>query len=63
MEPERGLYAKEEKELADKLAAYKATLSEKEIRDIIDFTKHLKAYQEEEESQENLEKIPMPGKR
>lgn len=62
MEPERGLYAKEEKELADKLAAYKATLSEKEIRDIIDFTKHLKAYQEEEESQENLEKIPMLGR-
>lgn len=59
MEPEKGLYAREEKELADKLAAYKASLSDQEVQNIVDFTKHLKEYQEAEELPENLEKIPM----
>ena len=44
--PERGLNQKKEEALREKLAAYKASLNEKEIQDIIDATKHLKLYQD-----------------
>ncbi len=57
--PKEGLTAKEEKELADKLQAYKATLSEEEIQKIVDDTHALHAYQDAEEAPENLAKIPM----
>ena len=57
--PKEGLTAKEEKELADKLQAYKATLSEEEILKIVEATHALHAYQDAEEAPENLEKIPM----
>lgn len=57
--PERGLGAKKEAELAEKLAAYKAGLSEEEITKLIEDTKHLKAYQEEPSPREELDKIPM----
>ncbi len=57
--PKEGLTAKEEKELADRLAAYKAELSDEEIAQIVADTKALHAYQEEEDSPEKLAMIPM----
>lgn len=57
--PEKGLNAKTEKELEEKLEAYKATLGKEEIQKLIDDTKHLKAYQEEPSPKEDLEKIPL----
>ncbi len=57
--PREGLTGKEEKELADKLAVYKAGLTSEEIRQIVADTKALRAYQEMEDTPENLTKIPM----
>lgn len=57
--PKEGLTAKEEKELADKLAAYKAGLTSEEISQIVEDTKALRAYQEMEDTPENLAKIPL----
>ena len=57
--PKEGLTTKEEKELADKLEAYKATLSQEELQKIVEDTHALHAYQDAEEATENLEKIPM----
>ncbi|MBQ8664143.1 MAG: insulinase family protein [Eubacterium sp.] len=59
MEPEQGLTAKDEKALAEKLAAYKASLSEEEIDEIVAFTKQLEDYQDEPNSEEGLATIPM----
>lgn len=58
-EPQYGLNARKEEELAKKLEAYKASLSARERQEIVDFTHHLKKYQEEPSLPENLEKIPM----
>ena len=57
--PEKGLTARQEEELKEKLASYKESLSPEERQQIADFTKHLKAYQSEPSPQEDLEKIPM----
>ena len=57
--PEKGLNARTEKELEEKLRAYKETLSREEIQKLIEDTKHLKAYQEEPSPKEDLEKIPL----
>ena len=59
LEPERGLTSKKDKELANKLAKYKASLSEEQIEELINSTKALKKYQEEPSTQEELEKIPL----
>lgn len=59
IEPEKGLNAKKEEQLAKKLAAYKESLSKEEIQQLIADTKHLKQYQEEPSPREELEKIPM----
>ena len=59
VEPEKGLNARTEEELKKRLAAFKERLSEEEIRQLIADTAHLKAYQEEPSSKEDLEKIPM----
>lgn len=56
--PEKGLTAKKDKELAEKLSAYKAALSEEEIWQIVEDTKALRAYQEEEDTPEALACIP-----
>ena len=56
--PEKGLAAKREKELADKLHAYQATLSKEQLQRIVDETNALKAYQEEEDTPEALKTIP-----
>ena len=57
--PKEGLTAKEERELADRLAAYKAELTEAEIAQIVEDTKALREYQEMEDAPENIAKIPM----
>lgn len=57
--PEKGLNAKADQKLKDKLAAYKNSLSDEEIEHLIEDTKHLKEYQEEPSPKEDLEKIPM----
>lgn len=59
IEPERGLNAKNEEELAAKLKLYKDSLCEAELEQLIADTKHLKAYQEEPSTKEEIEKIPM----
>lgn len=57
--PEVNKTAREEAALAERLAAYKASLSQEEIQALVDQTKALKAYQEEPSTPEDLEKIPM----
>ena len=57
--PKRGLTAEQDEALRKKLAAYKESLSEEELREIIAFTEHLKEYQSEPSSQEELAKIPL----
>ncbi len=59
IEPEKGLNEKNEKALAETLAAYKASLSEEELAQLIADTVHLKEYQQEPSPKEVLEKIPM----
>jgi len=59
VEPEKGLNEKTEKALEEKLAAYKQSLSKEEVARLIADTAHLKAYQQEPSSREDLEKIPM----
>jgi presequence protease len=59
IKPEKGLTTKKEKELATKLKAYKDTLSDEEIQEIVDKTEDLLQYQEEESSQEALDSIPL----
>ena len=51
--------AREDEALAERLKAYRDSLSDKERKEIVQKTKELKAYQEEPSSQEDLEKIPM----
>lgn len=57
--PKEGLVAEKEAALAAKLKAYKDSLSEDEIKKIVEETKALKQYQEEESREEDLAKIPM----
>lgn len=59
VKPERGLTAKTEKALAEKLQAYKESLTAEEIETLVERTKALTAYQEEPSAKEDLEKIPV----
>lgn len=56
--PEYGLNTRKEEMLSEKLQAYKESLSEKERQEVIDFTHHLRKYQEEPSSPEDMEKLP-----
>ena len=60
--PEKGLNRAKEQALADKLAAYKAGLSDEEVQALIAQTRHLREYQEEPSKEEDLLKIPMLGR-
>ena len=51
--------ARMEKELEEKLAAYKAGLSEEERNRLVAATKELEAYQESEDAPEDMAKIPV----
>lgn len=57
--PKKGLTAERDRQLREKLAAYKASLSKEEIGRIVADTKALKAWQETPDTKENLAKIPM----
>lgn len=57
--PEKGLTAKREQEITDKLQAYKESLSKDQIEQLTTQTKALTEYQEAPETQEALESIPM----
>ena len=57
--PKKGLNKVREDALAEKLAAYKATLSPEEIKKLVEQTHHLHQYQEEPSADEDLRKIPM----
>ena len=59
VKPERGRTARMDKELENKLAAYKASLSKEEVEALVKATEQLLEYQEEEEKPEDMEKIPV----
>lgn len=59
IKPEYGLQEKREKDLKEKLAAYKATLSDAEIAKIIEIYKKVEEFREKEDAKEDLEKIPL----
>lgn len=60
--PVRGLTEKKDRELAEKLRAYKESLTKDELEHIILQTRDLEAFQEEEDKPENLAKIPLLGR-
>ena len=57
--PEKGLAAKRDKELEEKLENYRKSLSDEELTRMVENTKALEAYQEAEEAPEALTCIPM----
>lgn len=59
VKPKRGLGNEREEALANELSDYKASLSDEEIKKLIEDTEHLKKYQEEPSSDEDLRKLPM----
>lgn len=59
VKPKCGLGNEREEALAKELSDYKASLSDEEIKKLIEDTEHLKKYQEEPSSDENLRKLPM----
>ncbi len=59
LRPVKNLSAKKDAQTADKLAAYKASLSENDIDSLIKATFDLKAYQDEPDDPKVLEMVPM----
>lgn len=59
VKPKRGLGNEREEALEKELSDYKASLSDEEIKKLIEDTEHLKKYQEEPSSDEDLRKLPM----
>lgn len=57
--PKKGLAAVRERRLEEKLEAYRQSLSEEELRALVEKTAALEAYQEEEADPEALQCIPM----
>lgn len=59
LKPKKGLTAENDRKLREKLAQYKDSLSEVERLRIVEETKALEEYQDSEDSEEDLAKIPM----
>lgn len=59
VKPEKGRTARMDRELDEKLQAYKNSLSREEQERLVQNTKDLIAYQESEDNLEDLEKIPV----
>ncbi|MCM1090587.1 MAG: insulinase family protein [Butyrivibrio sp.] len=59
LKPVEGLMEKRERELADKLAAKKASMSKEELGEVLSLQEKLRDFQETEDSQEDLAKIPL----
>ena len=57
--PKKGLTQEKDHQTAEKLAAYKAQLTQDEIEDLVRKTRELKEYQEASELPEALKCIPM----
>lgn len=57
--PKKGLTEKRDRELAEKLAAYKASLGEEQIQLLIEETRALAEYQDAPDTPEALAKIPL----
>ena len=57
--PKKGMGAEEEKKLADKLAAMKASMTDSEIEKLVADTAALKAYQSEGSTPEELATLPL----
>lgn len=57
--PERGRTARMDRDLAEKLKAYKESLTPEKVQKLVDDTHELEQYQEEESSPEDLAKIPV----
>jgi len=57
--PKKNLADKDEKELAERLADYKASLSEEELQRLVEETEALRIYQETEDTPEQLACIPV----
>lgn len=55
----KGLTTEEEKKTEEKLAAYKASLSRKQLEKLVEKTRKLKEFQDSEDSAEAKAKIPM----
>lgn len=62
VKPERGRTARMDRELDEKLQAYKAGLSTDEVEKLARDTAELIAYQESEDAREDMEKIPVLGR-
>ena len=62
VKPERGRTARMDRELDEKLQAYKAGLSTDEVEKLVRDTEELIAYQESEDAREDMEKIPVLGR-
>lgn len=59
LSPKKGLTAEKEKAVSEKLQAYKDSLTPEEIKQLVDDTKALAQYQEEEDPPEAVESIPL----
>ena len=59
LSPEKNLTAKQEEKTAKSLAAYKETLSDEQIKELVNATKELERYQDMPSSPEDLAKIPL----
>ena len=59
LSPEKNLTAKQEEKTAKSLAAYKETLSDEQIKELVNATKELERYQDTPSSPEDLAKIPL----
>ena len=62
VKPERGRTARMDRELDEKLQAYKAELSSEEVEELVRDTAELIVYQESEDTREDMEKIPVLGR-
>ena len=59
LKPEKGLTARMDKELADKLSAYRDKLNDDELTALVNDTQALLKYQDEPSTKEELETIPL----
>lgn len=59
VKPQKGLTQRQEKQVKEKLAAYKNSLTKEQLVQLVKDTKHLKEYQEKPSTKEELELIPM----
>lgn len=59
LEPEVDLNVRLEKQTRDYLAAYKRSLSQEQVQQLVDETKRIRAFQEEEDDPESLRTLPL----